>query len=62
MFSSSNEPFSEILVHIPYARKPPINTHADVSRSIIRCLQLHPNFLYESSEGSGEFAHMQRLA
>ena len=45
---------------------PPVNDHTDVS-SEARCqiiclsLNLHPYFVFASSQGSGEFAHMRKL-
>ena len=52
----------EFLVLIAYAKKPPINAHANVS-SWARALTfglsfpLGPNIVYARSEGSGETAH-----
>ena len=57
----------EISVLIAYAQTPPINARADVSsetRGLNFGLSLHlqPCFVYASREGSGESAHMRRLA
>ena len=56
-----------ILVLIAYAQKPSLNAHADISsgaRGLNFGLSLHllTNFVYSSSEGSGESVHLQRLA
>ena len=50
-----------------YAQTPLMNAHTDVfsgDRGLKFGLSLHlyPYFLYASSEGSGESAHMRRLA
>ena len=56
----------EILVLIIYAQKPSAKAHANVS-SIARDLSFglslhqHPYFVYNSSKGSGEHAHLCRL-
>ena len=60
-------PAHKILVLITYAQMPLINSHADISRrangrlNFSLSLYLHPYFVYESSEGSGESAHLCRL-
>ena len=48
-----------ILEFIAHAKKPPINTHADVvggtrGLNFDQRLHQHPNFVYASSEGLGE--------
>ena len=55
------------LVRIAYAQKPHLSAHAFVSskaRNLNFGLSLHlnPNFVYASSNGSGESVHMRRLA
>ena len=55
-----------MLVLIAYAQKRPLNTHSNVSsgaRGLNFALSLnqHPYFMYASSEGSEELAHMCRL-
>ena len=50
-----------------YAKMPLIIAHADVSNkarglNFGQGLHLHPNLVYARSEGSGESAHMRRLA
>ena len=57
----------EEIVIIRHSQKPPLNNYADVSsgaRSLSYALNLHlyPYFMYVSSEGSGESAHLHRLA
>ena len=52
---------------IAYAQMSIINDHADVSseargRIFGLSLHLHLHFVYASSEGPGESAHMRRLA
>ena len=57
----------ESLVLIAFAQKPPLNAHADL-HTVARglnfglTLHLHQNFVYASSEGSGESARLCRLA
>ena len=51
---------------IAYAQKPPLSAHAEIlSWAIVLhfgpSLQLHPDFVYANSEGSGESARMRRL-
>ena len=63
-----HEPAREVLVHVGYARMPIINAHVDVSREAT-CIglkfgmscYLYPSFMYASSEGSDESAHMHSL-
>ena len=56
----------EMLVLMAYVQKPPLKTHADVSRRA-RCLisglslPLLPYFVYARSDGSGETAPKRRL-
>ena len=52
--------------HIWYAQKPPMNAHVGVPSRVTSLnygasFQLHPSFVYASSEGSGESTHMCRL-
>ena len=59
-------PEHESLVLIAHAQTSPLNSHAgESSRSrFLNCsliLHLHPYFVYASSEGSVESAHMHRL-
>ena len=56
-----------ILVLIGYAQLPKFNAHADIpikARSLKCCLTLHllSLFIYASSKGYGESAHMRRIA
>ena len=58
--------FYEILVIIPCAQKPPINVHTSPSSESIGLTfdlshHRHPNFVYASSEGSGESVNLRRL-
>ena len=53
--------------HLSHLRKPSIKHHADISSrtrgpNFGTSLHLHPYFVYASSEGSGEYVHMRRLA
>ena len=55
-----------VLVLIAYAHKPTITSHSDISsgaRSLNfgLSLDLHPYFVYASSEDSGVSAHVRRL-
>ena len=59
--------FMRFLVCIAYEQKPPFSAHAFVSskaRDLNFGLSLHlnQNFVYASSNGSGESVHMRRLA
>ena len=59
-------PAHGILVLIAYAQKPPLSAHAVIFSGAIGLhfgpsLQLHPDFVYANSEGSGEAARMRRL-
>ena len=49
--------FQFVKVLIPYGQKPPLNFHAGLTSKIWSNFQLHPYFVYASSEGSGESAH-----
>ena len=58
-----NEPAPEVLVFITYGQMPLINGHADLSHRASGLnfdlnIYLYPYFVYTSSEGSGESAHM----
>ena len=60
-------PALEIFVLIANVQKIPLTPLADVSRrartlNFCQSLDLHPNFIYASSQGSGESAHLRRLA
>ena len=57
----------KILIHITCAQRPSLNAHADVTsgaRDLTFGLSLHlPScFVYASTEGAGESAHLRRLA
>ena len=62
-----SKPVNKILVLIAYVKMPLINVNGDIS-SIARDLKfglsihLHPYFVYAISEGSGDSAHMRRIA
>ena len=56
-----------ILVLITCTQKPPLNPYFEISSWArgLNCgqsLNLHPYFMYASSKGSGESAHLCRLA
>ena len=60
-------PAHEILVHIAYAQKRPLNAHADIfSRAgglkFDQILYLLPYFVYASSEVTGESVHCAGLS
>ena len=60
-------PVHDILALIAYALAPPLNARAYVSSGTIDLRlgpSLHPYlyFVYASNEGSGEYAHVRRLA
>ena len=64
--SSIYGPAYEILVLITHAQKPPINTHADISRGAKGLnfglnLHLHPFFVYVGSNGFCESVLLCRL-
>ena len=63
---SVNVPAHDNSILIASAQKPPINSHTDLlsgtrDLSFSLGLQLHPHFVYPSSEGSDESAHLRRL-
>ena len=60
-------PAQELLVLIASAQMPLINSHADISScdtglTFGPSLCLYPYIVFASKEGSGESAHMRRLA
>ena len=67
VFSYLCSRFKQILLYRLYAQKPPLSVHADESSRARRLkfgfsLYLYLYFVYASSEDSGEFTHVHRLA
>ena len=52
-----------VLVIFPYLQQPPTNAHAEYSSDDRgQNFDQSPNNVYASSEGSGDSAHLQKLA